>query len=144
MSIGGIAYADRMRRLGYPPASSGDAEFWRPISLAANAASIDTPLLMQLADDEYLLALETFTALREHNQPVEMFVFPDEHHIKWQPAHRLAIYERNLAWFDFWLRGVLPEDRDQAARWIAMGEQSGMATGLTTRPPARPRHRPGA
>ena len=21
----------------------------------------------------------------------------------WQPAHRLAIYRRNLAWFDFWL-----------------------------------------
>lgn len=117
MSIGGIAYADRMRGLGYPAASENDARFWQPVSLAANAARIDTPILMQLADDEYLLALESFTALREQGKPVEMFVFPEEHHIKWQPAHRLAIYQRNLAWFDFWLRGVETGDPDQIARW---------------------------
>ncbi len=27
----------------------------------------------------------------------------DEPHFKWQPAHRLAIYERSLEWFQFWL-----------------------------------------
>src|SRR3546814_17530678 len=72
----------------------------RPRSLAVNAERIDTPLLMQLADSEAMLALETFTALREHGQPVEMYVFPGELHNKWQPAHRLAVYTRNIDWFD--------------------------------------------
>jgi len=58
------------------------------------------PLLMQAPDDEYQAGLESFTALREAGKPVDLFVFPDEHHVKWQPAHRLAVYRRNLAWFD--------------------------------------------
>jgi hypothetical protein len=42
----------------------------------------------------------------------EAHIFPDEHHIKWQPAHRLAIYNRNLDWFRFWLQDI--EDPDPA------------------------------
>lgn len=118
--LGGPGYAAERLRLGYPPLGSDDREFWAPMSLARNAGAIDTPLLMQLSDDEYLLGLPSYTALKQRGKPVEMYVFPGEHHIKWQPAHRLAVYERNLDWFDFWLRGV--EDPDPAkarqyARW---------------------------
>ncbi|PKP92525.1 MAG: hypothetical protein CVT77_08690 [Alphaproteobacteria bacterium HGW-Alphaproteobacteria-16] len=123
MTVVGPAYADRMRTLGYPPATAPDRSFWAPASIAQNAATIDTPLLMQLADDEYLMSLEAFTALREHDKPVDMYVFPDEHHIKWQPAHRLAIYERNLDWFGFWLAGRIdpdPDKREQFAHWKAL------------------------
>lgn len=105
MAMGGPAWAASMRKQGHPPATSSDTDFWRPMSLALNAERIDTPLLMHLADDEYLLALQTYAALREHDQPVDMFVFPNEHHVKWQPRHRLAVYERNIDWFAFWLRG---------------------------------------
>nr|WP_285236604.1 prolyl oligopeptidase family serine peptidase [Sphingobium sp. BHU LFT2] len=80
-----------------------NADFWRPYALSVNAARIDTPILMQLADSEYLYALETIHALEGEGKPVEAYIFPDERHIKWQPAHRLAIYERNLAWFERWL-----------------------------------------
>ena len=82
-----------------------------------------TPLLIQVADREYRLALETFAALDHARAPVEMYVFPDEHHVKSHPAHRLVIYGRNLAWFDFWLRGVVRTDAQSVAtmeRWQAL------------------------
>lgn len=52
-----------------------------------------------------------------------MFVFPDEYHLKWQPAHRLAIYDRVLDWFDFWLRGRVdpdPAKTKRYSRWRAL------------------------
>lgn len=123
MAYGGIAFAEFNRKIGLPGIAESASDIWRPASLAMNAERIDTPLLMQLADDEYLLSLEAFEALREKGKPVEMYVFPDEHHGKWQPVHRLAIYNRNLDWFRFWLKGE--EDADPAKvgqyrRWRTM------------------------
>jgi hypothetical protein len=66
------------------------------------------------------MALETYAALDHAQTPVEMYVFPDEHHVKSHPVHRLAIYERNLAWFDFWLRDIVspdPASADAMQRW---------------------------
>lgn len=91
---------------GYPRITDRNQAFWDQLSLAANARRITAPILLQIADEEYLSALVTHTALREVGAPVDMYVFPDEHHVKWQPAHRLAIYRRSLDWFDYWLRGV--------------------------------------
>jgi dipeptidyl aminopeptidase/acylaminoacyl peptidase len=101
----GPAYRDAVLGSGYPPPGAGGSAFWSPLSLAANAARLRVPLLIEAADSEYRLALETWSALQVQGAPVEMRVFPDEYHVKWHPAHRLAIYKRNLAWFDFWLNG---------------------------------------
>src|SRR3546814_14980726 len=63
------------------------------------------------------------TALVQAGIPSDLYIFPDEDHIKWQPAHRLAVYERNLAWFNFWLKNEMPPDPaqlDEAGRWKAM------------------------
>lgn len=123
MALGRTAQAEWFRRMGYPDASRPDDEFWRPASISLNAENIGTPLLMQLADDEYLHSLETFTALREHGKPVELYVFPGEHHIKWQPLHRASVYERNLDWFSFWLQDRVDPDPAKAAqyaRWNVM------------------------
>ena len=91
------------------------------------------PVLMQLADREYLMALPSFTALRQANRPAALYVYPDEHHSRWHPAHRLASYRRSLAWFDFWLRpeAVPPsEERDFVADWAAWArERSGAGGG---------------
>jgi dipeptidyl aminopeptidase/acylaminoacyl peptidase len=144
MTYGGIAWADWLRGMGYPAATAHDTEFWRPASIALNAARIDTPILMQLADREYLLALEAFTALREQGKPVEMYVFPDEFHIKWQPAHRLAVYRRNLDWFSFWLQGREDPDPAKAAqyeRWHKLSSLRGVSA-VSTMPEARPPRRP--
>jgi len=105
--------------MGYPGAMSDAEPFWDRISIAKNAATVGTPMLLQLADTEYLGALTAYTALRQAKAPVDMYVFPQETHVKWQPAHRLAIYGRSLAWFDFWLRDREPADwdREELAHW---------------------------
>lgn len=121
--LGGLAWEAERQRFGYPAPTDDNAGFWSPVSPAMNAGRIAGPVLMQLADDEYLRALEAFSAFRTKGPPVEMYVFPDEHHIKWQPAHRLAIYERNLDWFSFWLQGRMdpsPAKAAQYARWCAL------------------------
>ncbi|WP_287004173.1 Atxe2 family lasso peptide isopeptidase [Sphingobium sp.] len=95
-------------QVGYPNLLVSAPDFWHQISIVQNAQTIGIPLLIQAADSEYLSALEAYTALRQAHKPVDLFVFPDEFHNKWQPAHRLAIYRRTIRWFDFWLKGEVP------------------------------------
>ncbi len=119
----GEAQIESYAEAGFPKPGDEAKDFWSPISLSANAARITAPILMNLADDEYLGALTSYWALRTAGRPVEMYVFPGEHHMKFQPAHRLAIYERNLQWFDFWLKDredSSPSLRPQYERWKAL------------------------
>ena len=53
-------------------------------------------------------------------KPVELYVYPNELHVRNQPRHRFEIYERNLDWFAFWLKdeersGV--KKSEQYVRW---------------------------
>lgn len=111
------------RSTGYPSLDAPQSDAWRDMSFTLSPTRLHAPLLMQLSSDEFRWALSGFTTLREHHKPVEMYVFPDEGHIKQQPAHRLAIYRRNLAWFEFWLKDrddsdlVTPEE---LKRWHAL------------------------
>lgn len=126
MTLVGTVFADKERAMGAPRTTSDDFSYWLPFSVALNARRVNAPLLMQLADEESVLGLETFTALREESKPVEMYIFPDEHHIKWQPAHRRAIYVRNLDWFSFWLKGQEdpdPTKQQQYHRWRSLRDQ---------------------
>ena len=143
----GPAFARKMRQQGFPPATSDDRQYWQPGSMIRNAASIDTPLLMQLADREYLTAVDVFAALREQNKPVDMYVFPDEYHNKWQPRHRLAIYERNIDWFLYWLQGREdpdPRKAEQYANWDRLRQEQSSPSNLKSVPPPMPRHPRGA
>nr|WP_281417193.1 Atxe2 family lasso peptide isopeptidase [Sphingobium phenoxybenzoativorans] len=126
MTYAGLAFADDQHEAGAPFASEGRDDYWRPYSLALNAKTMNRPLLMQLANEEALLGLESFTALHEQQQPVDLYIFPDEHHMKWQPAHRKAIYVRNLDWFSFWFQKRIdpdPAKAEQYQRWIQMREK---------------------
>ena len=120
LALAGPSLLERWQAAGWPATSDRADAFWKSFSLIRNADAISIPVLMQLADDEVLLALEAYSALRDRHQPVDLFVFPREHHIKWRPRHRLAIYERNLDWFDFWLNGVerpSPTREAEYAHW---------------------------
>jgi dipeptidyl aminopeptidase/acylaminoacyl peptidase len=128
----GPAAGRYFRAEGYPGLTDDGAAFWDQISLSRNARRVRTPILVQVADDEYLSALESFTALREVGAPIDMFVFPGERHVKWQPEHRLAVYERALDWFDYWLRGI---------RSPAPGRQAELAYWDSLRPSASPQPR---
>lgn len=119
-ALAGPAWTDYSAAIGYPPAAPVDIAFWKPYSVALNAATMDTPLLMQLADFEYLTALPAYTALRAYHRPVDLYVFPDEFHIKWRPQHRLAVFRRTIDWFSFWLKGEedpAPAKAAQYAYW---------------------------
>ena len=123
----GPAAARSFYEAGFPRMTDRKEGFWKQISLSLNARRVRTPTLLQLADTEYLSALESYTALREVGAPFDMFVFPGEYHVKWQPAHRLAIYRRALDWFDFWLRGVrsqAPERQVELHHWDTLSRSS--------------------
>ncbi|MEJ0041572.1 MAG: Atxe2 family lasso peptide isopeptidase [Rhizomicrobium sp.] len=92
----------------------------KPPSPALIAATITTPVMINAADHEYLESVALFNALQTANKPVEMYIYPEEYHNKWQPIHRLAIYERNIDWLRFWLQGYedsSPTKREQYVRW---------------------------
>ncbi|MGE4036007.1 MAG: Atxe2 family lasso peptide isopeptidase [Parvularculaceae bacterium] len=92
---------------------------WRRISPAHFADDINATVLMQIPEGEYRQELELYVRLRRRGVPTEFYVFPNETHQKQEPRHKLAIYERNLAWFRFWLRGETDEDGDRThyQRW---------------------------
>lgn len=101
-----------------------DRRGWRDLSPAFNADRIRTPLLMQLPEQEYRPNVELLARLQQAGTPVELWAFPDEVHIKWQPRHQLAANERNLDWFRYWLQGWIDPDPAKAAqysRWQAYG-----------------------
>jgi dipeptidyl aminopeptidase/acylaminoacyl peptidase len=76
---------------------------WKEVSPALNTDRIKAAVLMQLPEQEYRYNLELIARLSETKTPTEVYVFPDEPHVKFQPRHKLAVYERNLAWFKRWL-----------------------------------------
>jgi dipeptidyl aminopeptidase/acylaminoacyl peptidase len=128
MIYAGTGVADERRAWGYPPPSGPGDKAWQSLSIAWNADRIRTPLLLHLADHELLIALETYMALRSQKRPAELYVFPNEFHLKWQPAHRLAIYTRNLDWFNFWMlhrTDADPVKAKQYERWSAMRHDAG-------------------
>lgn len=100
---------------------------WQVLSPMLNANQINAPILLNAADSEYLTELGLYTSLQSLGKPVEMYIYPDELHVKNQPAHRLQIYERNLDWFRFWLKGEEGSDPakvEQYRRWKQLRERS--------------------
>jgi len=117
-----------MTKWGLPYAE--DARyFYKPESLAQNSKTMDTPLLMQISQFEMLPALATVNALSAHSKPVEMYVYPNEYHNKWQPSHRAMIYERAVDWFEFWLQCKVntdPKKAEQYGRWSELQKAAGI------------------
>jgi dipeptidyl aminopeptidase/acylaminoacyl peptidase len=103
------------------PAETPDR--WALISPAFNVDRIRTPLLLQMPEQEYLQTLDYVAPLMNSATPTDLYVFPGEPHQKVQPRHKLAIYQRNLDWFRFWLQGYVdpdPAKAHQYALWTGM------------------------
>jgi len=97
-------------------------EQWKKISPAYQLDKIKAPILFQLPEKEYLNDLDFAIPLIRRHQ-ADMYVFPNETHIKFQPKHKLAVYERNVDWFRFWLQGYEdpnPEKAGQYRTWREM------------------------
>ncbi|WP_172451747.1 Atxe2 family lasso peptide isopeptidase [Sphingobium sp. SA916] len=135
-AIFGPETAAMLNRIGWPKFIDDNRALWSKVSLAQNPRKMRFPLLLNSPDDEYLSTLQGYTALRQADMPVDMFVFPDEHHIKWQPAHRLAVYERSLDWFNFWLKRELPDGGRRLAEaqfWEKLRDRQDRASGAMSR-----------
>jgi len=95
---------------------------WRLLSPAGNLDKIKAPILMQMPEQEYVIALDyAIPLIRDHR--ADLYVFPNEPHQKFQPKHKLAAYERNLDWFRFWLQGYEDPNlvkKQQYAHWREM------------------------
>jgi len=115
------------RRRVFNGAPYEDTEgIFQALSLGLNAEQVNASLLINISDQELRNSVESFARLQDAERAVEMYVFPDEYHIKWQPQHRLAIYRRNIQWLKFWLQGEevdAPVDPNQYTRWRAMREK---------------------
>jgi hypothetical protein len=115
--------AQNYHESGWPRLADANPGFWSKISIIHDPRRATFPILFQAADNEYLAMVGSHTALVQVGIPSDLYIFPNEDHIKWQPAHRLAVYERNIDWFDFWLRGLVPSNsarKAEAERWSEM------------------------
>lgn len=119
----GPYFTNFLRRMRYRYFDPGMEEYWQPMSLILNVDQIDEPILIQTGDSEYEGGLDVVEVFKHNRRAIEMFVFPGEPHNKWQPAHKQAIYDRSVEWFDFWLKGrtnCSPDKADQYSRWRTM------------------------
>jgi dipeptidyl aminopeptidase/acylaminoacyl peptidase len=99
---------------------------WREISPVYQLDRIKAPILFQLPEQEYRMTLDYSLPLMRRHQ-ADIYAFPDETHIKFQPRHKLAVYERNVDWFRFWLQGFEDPSPDKAGQysiWRAMKKEA--------------------
>lgn len=98
-------------------------EEWRQLSPVFYVDRFQNPILMQMIEGEYRSSIEQYVRMRRAGVPVELWVFPEETHVKRRPASKLAVYERNLDWFRFWLQDYIdadPAKEGQFNRWLTL------------------------
>ena len=123
--LGHETFTELLRQtVGHPEADPFG--HWNAMTLGEHAEQIQSiPILVNVADSELTTSMYTVSELRANAHPIETHVFPQEYHIKWQPAHRYSIYRRNIQWLKFWLLGeeaIDPVSEDQYVRWRALRE----------------------
>jgi len=122
LSLYGESFFPRLRKYWQLGSPDETPERWRRLSPVFNLDKIRAPILMQLAEQEYVFSLEYAIPLMKDDR-AELYVFPDEAHFKFQPRHKAAVYERNLDWFKFWLldkEDLDPAKREVYVRWHRM------------------------
>ena len=119
--MGGNTWHETFERWGLGGWPEGDSKSnWKELAASLNARQIHTAVLMNASDSEYVASLSLYTSLEQLRKPVDLFVYTNELHVKNQPMHRYEIYERNLDWFRFWLKGEedpAPQKASQYERW---------------------------
>ncbi len=121
-----------------PPTDAKESRtYWEYLSFALNVDKVQAPILMNLPDSEASRATQGVAALRDAGKPFEAHIYPGEAHIKNQPKALLSILQRNVDWFNFWLREVedpAPEKTEQYARWRKLRALKGSSNPERTEP----------
>ena len=135
-ALPGRDFADAMREFFGVDNPDEAPEGMQVVSPALNTDRIKAPLLMQLPENEARGQVELHARLARTPTPSELFAFPDENHLKFQPRHRAAAYRRSLDWFRYWLQGYAdpdPAKAEQYRRWDAMRRARDEAQGSNAR-----------
>jgi dipeptidyl aminopeptidase/acylaminoacyl peptidase len=123
-SLEGEVFVSRLEKYWQLPPPDKSLERWRVLSPVFHLDRIRIPILMQMPEQEYMHAIDYALPLIARRR-ADLYVFPNEPHQKFQPKHKLAVYERNLDWFMFWLRGIednVSTKAGQYTHWRAMKE----------------------
>jgi len=125
--MGGIVWQNIFATWGLGGWPEGSARVkWEELSPTLRADRIHAAILNNVPETEYIPFLDLCVSLEQLGKPVEMVVYPNELHVINQPKHRYEIYQRNLDWFRFWLKGEEDSDtnkRDQYTRWRSLRER---------------------
>lgn len=116
-SIKGAPFAKGLKEfwgLGSPEKTPAQ---WRVLSPTYSLDRISAPMLFQMPEQEYMQATDYLIPMIRKNM-ADLYVFPNEPHIKFQPRHKLAVYERNVDWFRFWLQGYEGTDQSKVAQYV--------------------------
>ncbi len=127
----GPRFGRLIRTPGYRFFEPGSEEAWKPMSLILNVDRLRTPILAQVSDSELAGGLDVVATYQLRGRPFELHVFENEPHVKWQPAHRQAMYQRTVDWFEFWLMRRVDcssVKEEQYRRWKAMDGAPRVAT----------------
>jgi dipeptidyl aminopeptidase/acylaminoacyl peptidase len=129
--IGGTEWWEAFKTMGLGGWPEGQSKSnWNEIDMPAHADRIHTAILENTSDTEYLIYLPLYRSLVDLGKPVELYIYPQELHVRNQPKHRFEIYERNLDWFLFWLKNEEspePAKREQYRRWEQLRRESGIS-----------------
>jgi len=116
MSLRGKVEHTRMRRYWQLGTLEETPDRWRQLSPTYHIERMRAPVLMQMSEQEFRYSLDFMVPLiRKHR--ADVYVFPNESHQKFQPRHKLAVYQRNLDWFRFWLLGEQDADPKKASQY---------------------------
>lgn len=120
------AYGGTVPTIGHEPFGAGLAS-WLQNAPGFSTERIKSPLMMidqSIGMFGVFLKWETFNRLRYLRKPVEFYVMPDAEahgaHNTQNPAQILALMNRSIDWFDFWLNDredASPAKADQYAAW---------------------------
>lgn len=140
-------YLDGTTAIGARPFGAG-LKTWLERAAGFNADAIHAPVLLiglsgGGAQGYILEQWEILSRLRELHRPVEMYLMPelDAHgvHNPQNPDEVIAVQERTVDWFDFWLNGHEMPGAEKAAqyeRWRSMKRQDAAADPGATQPRA--------
>ena len=135
-SLRGDAFFSGLRGSWQSGAPDETPEQWQALAPELNLDRIDAPVLMQMPEQEYLWALDYAIPLQRAGK-ADVYAFPHEPHILFQPRHKLAANERNLDWFRFWLLGVEDDESGKAPQYAVWREMRERRCAQTT-PAAAP------
>ena len=129
--IGGGDWWSAFKNVGLGGWPEGETKSkWNEIDMPAHADRIHTAILENTSDTEFLIYLPLYRSLVDLGKPVELYIYPQELHVRNQPKHRLEIYERNLDWFRFWLKDEENSDPvkdEQYRRWKQLRLESAVS-----------------